>query len=124
METNGQKQTLPIVYTILFIYAVIPVTSAGAERSFSVLKLEKTYLRSTMSNERLNSLTLINMHKDVLIDHALIAMTYLRSPALPLPLDDNNVPEIDLEIMDDPAVIEHEEGPRDMEAFMDLLNEA
>ena len=45
MEASGQKQKWPIIYTLLFIYAVVPVTSAGAERSFSVLKLEKTYLR-------------------------------------------------------------------------------
>ena len=96
----------------------------GAERSFSLLKLEKTYLRSSMSKERLNSLTLNNMHKDVLIDHAEIAKKYLQSPAEPLPLDDHNDPQIDLEMMDDLEVREQDQGPRDMEAYMDMLNEA
>ncbi|XP_050876335.1 uncharacterized protein LOC127080045 [Lathyrus oleraceus] len=45
-----------IAYRILL---TIPVTVASAERSFSKLKLLKTYLRSTMSHERLNGLTLI-----------------------------------------------------------------
>ncbi|CAL5199708.1 unnamed protein product [Lathyrus oleraceus] len=44
----------------------IPVTVASAERSFSRLKLLKTYLRSTMSQERLNGLALIAIENDIL----------------------------------------------------------
>ena len=77
-----------------------------------------------MSKERLNSLTLNNMHEDVLINHAEIAKKYLQSPAEQLPLDDHNDPEIDLEMMDDLEVREQDQGPRDMEAYMDMLNEA
>jgi hypothetical protein len=36
------------------------VTVAACERSLSKLKLIKTYLRSSMSNERLNSLALLS----------------------------------------------------------------
>ena len=61
-----------------------------------------------MSNERSNSLTSINMHKNVRIDHQEIAMKYLRAPALPLLQDDQNDPEIDPEIMDDPEDDENE----------------
>ncbi|KAJ9539216.1 hypothetical protein OSB04_031949 [Centaurea solstitialis] len=45
-----------IAYTVLLI---IPVTVASAERSFSKLKLLKSYLRSTMTQDRLNGLALI-----------------------------------------------------------------
>jgi hypothetical protein len=42
---------ISITYRILYI---VPVTVASAERSFSKLKLLKNYLRSTMSQDRLN----------------------------------------------------------------------
>ena len=43
----------------------IPVTVASAERSFSKLKLIKSYIRSTMSQERLNGLAILSIEKDV-----------------------------------------------------------
>ena len=77
-----------------------------------------------MSNERLNSLTSINMHKDVRIDHQEIAMKYLRAPTFPLLQDDQNDPEIDLKIMDDPEVDENEPKQPGIQDFMGMLNEA
>jgi hypothetical protein len=44
----------------------IPVTVASAERSFSKLKLIKSYLRSTMSQERLNGLAILSIEKEML----------------------------------------------------------
>ncbi|KAI4970373.1 hypothetical protein ZWY2020_001287 [Hordeum vulgare] len=52
-----------IAYRILF---TVPVTVASAERSFSKLKLLKNYLRSTMSQERLNGLATLCIEKDKL----------------------------------------------------------
>jgi hypothetical protein len=52
-----------IAYRILF---TIPVTVASAERSFSKLKLLKNYLRSTMSQERLNGLATLCIEKKLL----------------------------------------------------------
>ena len=48
---------------LLQIYFTIPVTTATAERSFSALCRIKTYLRSTMSDERLNNVMLLHVHK-------------------------------------------------------------
>ena len=45
---------------------VMPATNAVSERSFSVLKRIKSYLRSTTSNNRLNHLMVLHVHKDKL----------------------------------------------------------
>lgn len=52
-----------IAYRILL---TMPVTVASAERSFSKLKLLKTYLRSTMLQERLNGLAILSIEKNML----------------------------------------------------------
>jgi hypothetical protein len=52
-----------IAYRILL---TIPITVASVERSFSKLKLLKNYLRSTMTQERLNGLATCSIEKDVL----------------------------------------------------------
>jgi hypothetical protein len=52
-----------IAYRIWF---TMPVTVASAERSFSKLKLLKHYLRSTMSQERLNGLATLCIKKRLL----------------------------------------------------------
>ena len=41
---------------------VLPVTSYEAERCFSTLRRLKTYLSTTMSQERLNGLALLNVY--------------------------------------------------------------
>ncbi|XP_074305277.1 uncharacterized protein LOC141640371 [Silene latifolia] len=48
------------------IFLTVPVTVASAERSFSKLKLIKSYLRSSMSEERLNGLAMLSIEKELL----------------------------------------------------------
>lgn len=55
----------PNIAVLLQIFATVPVSTATAERSFSALRLLKTYLRSTMNEERLTGLALMAIHKDV-----------------------------------------------------------
>lgn len=65
-KTNHTWRTLlPEVMTLLTLYLCIPVTSCTAERSFSSLRRLKTYLRSTMSQERLNHVAILHSHKDL-----------------------------------------------------------
>ena len=51
-----------IAYRILL---TIPVTVASIERNFSKLKLIKSYIRSTMSQEMLNELTTLSIERDM-----------------------------------------------------------
>ena len=43
---------------------VMPSTNANSKRSFSALHLVKSYLRSTMSQQRLNHLMIMHVYKD------------------------------------------------------------
>ncbi|XP_076941089.1 uncharacterized protein LOC143610513 [Bidens hawaiensis] len=61
-----QHGFFPNVVNVYRVLLTIPVTVASAERSFLKLKLLKTYMRSTMSQERLNGLALISIESDVL----------------------------------------------------------
>ena len=63
-ECKFPKSMLQEVDTLLHLYLIIPCTSVTAERSFSTLRRLKSYLRSTMSQKRLNHLVLLHTHKD------------------------------------------------------------
>ena len=54
----------PNIYRCLDILIAMPVTSASAERSFSILRRVKTYLRSTMKTTHLSSLALLHAYRD------------------------------------------------------------
>ena len=42
----------------------MPATNAESERSFSAVRRIKSYLRSTMSQQRLNHLMVLHVHSD------------------------------------------------------------
>lgn len=65
---DSNKALYPAIYAILLVLLTMPVATATVERSFSVLKRVKTYLRSTMNQERLSSLALLHIHREVEID--------------------------------------------------------
>ena len=56
------------VCTVLKLILVMPASNAISERSFSALRRTKTYLCSTMGQERLNNLMLLHIHKDITDD--------------------------------------------------------
>ena len=55
---------IPELSKALQILSVIPATSCSAERSFSSLRRLKTYLRSTMGQERLSNLALLHIERE------------------------------------------------------------
>ena len=50
------------------ILLIISVTVSSVERNFSKLKLIKSYLRSTMSQERLSGLSILSIEKEMLAE--------------------------------------------------------
>jgi len=62
---GDRKVTFPNYFIALRIMLTIPVTVASGERSFSILKLIKNYLRSTMLQDRLCNLAIISIEKEV-----------------------------------------------------------
>jgi hypothetical protein len=57
------RQLLPELTKAVRLILTLPVTTCTAERSFSGLRRLKTYLRSTMTQGRLNNIALLNFHK-------------------------------------------------------------
>ena len=63
MHQNGLHDILPVLYKVTSILATIPATSCSAERSFSPLRRIKTFLRSTMGQNRLGIIDVINVER-------------------------------------------------------------
>ena len=62
------KSIFPQTCKLLQLLLVMQATSATAEQSFSSLRHVKTYLRTTMKQNRLNHLMMIYIHKNRIID--------------------------------------------------------
>ena len=58
-------ECFPKLIQALKIAMTMGVSSASAERSFSSLRRIKTYLRTTMSQERLSNLALLYVERDI-----------------------------------------------------------
>lgn len=54
----------PNIRRLIQIMATLPVSTATAERSFSTLRRLKTYMRSSMLEDRLTGLALIAIHRE------------------------------------------------------------
>ena len=58
----GKKSLLSQVFQIAQYCLVMPASNEVSERSFSVLRWIKTYLRNTMTQNRLNHAMCLNIH--------------------------------------------------------------
>jgi hypothetical protein len=57
--------TYPTISAMLQIFATLPVTTATGGKNFSALKYLKNYLRSTMTEDRLNGLVHLYINRDI-----------------------------------------------------------
>ena len=62
------------------ILAILPFSAADTKRYFSAVKRLKPYLRSTMDQERMTSLALINIHPDFDINTTEIVDMFMNDP--------------------------------------------
>ncbi len=71
------SDSFPNIHQLLLISCTLPITSAEAERSFSLLRRIKTCLRSTMAEERMSVLGVIAMHysERISVDDVCLAFT-------------------------------------------------
>ncbi len=67
IESN-LTETFSEVVKLLRILVRTPMSSSEAERCFLTLKRVKTFLRNTMSEERLNALAMLSMEKRLVTD--------------------------------------------------------
>ena len=67
------------VNTLLRILAVTTISNASAERSFSSLRRLKTYLRSTMTQERLSSIATVMVNREIAPDLSEVVEAFLKS---------------------------------------------
>ena len=63
MRANDMCSINPNLSTLYHIFLTLPISSTGAERSFIRLKLIKSYLHSTMTEERLSGLALLSIER-------------------------------------------------------------
>jgi hypothetical protein len=63
-KLRGIEDIYPNAWIVYRVFFTIPVTVASGEKSFSKLKMIKSYLRSTMSQERLNGLAMLSIEND------------------------------------------------------------
>ena len=72
----------PNIRILMQIFVVLPVSVAECEPSFSTLKRLKTYLRSTMGQERLVGLALMGIHRDIRLSPEELAEQFMQQPKL------------------------------------------
>lgn len=64
--TKEVRELFSNVEVLVRLMLVCPASSCEAERSFSALRKLKTYLRSTMTQKRLNHVAVCYVHKEIL----------------------------------------------------------
>ncbi len=70
----------PNIYCLLTVLAVLPVTSCEAKRCISCLRRLKSYLRSSMGQDRLTGLALLHIHNDIPVNVEIVEEFALKHP--------------------------------------------
>lgn len=65
---SSELRSYPNLFKLLQLAVTLPVSSATCERSFSAIRRVNNYLRSTMGQERLSSLGILNIESELAAD--------------------------------------------------------
>ncbi|XP_060878264.1 zinc finger MYM-type protein 1-like [Metopolophium dirhodum] len=65
LKTTIKKEIFPNIYKMLQVALTLPVSSATCERSFSTMRRIKTWVRTSMHQERFTNLSILHIEKDV-----------------------------------------------------------
>ena len=65
-DQGENRVIVPQLFKLLILFLTIPVTVATAERSFSKLKIIKSYLWSSLSQERLEGHAMLAIEKNAI----------------------------------------------------------
>ena len=65
LHEDNLQGVFPNADIALRIFVCTPASNCSGERSFSVLKRVKNYLRSSMLQERLNALAILNIESEM-----------------------------------------------------------
>lgn len=78
VHDNNLASVFSVLHTALKIALILPVSSASTERVFSKLKIVKSRLRTTMTENRLEDLLIISCERDIseVIDHDKILKSF------------------------------------------------
>lgn len=86
--SNNVRSTFPNMETILRIFGSMAMSNCTGERSFSVLRRVKDYLRSAQTDERVSNLALLSIESEMLksLDDDLIIAKFANEKARKAPL--------------------------------------
>ena len=75
---NKIDKMFPSIFYVIQLTWMLPVSAASVERTHSSLKMIKSDKRIAMLQERLNTLILLRMYKDIKLDYEDIVDRYAR----------------------------------------------
>lgn len=65
LKEKVDKNIYPNIFKLLQVALSLPISSAGCERSFSAMRRIKTWLRSTMHQDRFSNLAILNIENEI-----------------------------------------------------------
>uniref|UniRef100_A0A2S2R2U4 HAT C-terminal dimerisation domain-containing protein n=1 Tax=Sipha flava TaxID=143950 RepID=A0A2S2R2U4_9HEMI len=83
LNSLNSKQIFPNYYKLFNVAITLPINSATCERSFSAMRRLKTWMRTTMLQERFSSLgfsySILILKKDINIDRVSVLNDFAKS---------------------------------------------